>query len=108
MASDNETISLEEIDKSIEFQLHNSYQNNALSYSNNGNVNENALSSLFEYPLREAREMFEKAYLEEKLIELGGSVGKVAQIAGVERTHLYRKMKTLGIDAKKIAKKTKK
>ncbi len=108
VASDNEIISLEEIDKSIEFQLHNSYQNNALSYSNNGNMNENTLSSLFEYPLKEAREMFEKAYLEEKLVELGGSVGKVAQIAGVERTHLYRKMKTLGIDAKKIAKKTKK
>jgi len=106
VASDNEMISLEEIDKSIEFQLQNSYQNDALPGSNNGN--ENALSSLFEHPLKEAREMFEKAYLEEKLMELGGSVGKVAQIAGVERTHLYRKMKTLGIDAKTIAKKAKK
>jgi len=108
VASDNEMISLEEIDKSIELQLKNSYQNNALPDTNNGDVNENALSSLFEHPLKEAREMFEKAYLEEKLIELGGSVGKVAQIAGVERTHLYRKMKMLGIDAKTIARKAKK
>ena len=63
------------------------------------------LSALFELPLKEARESFEKSYLEQKLIKVGGSVGKVAQLAGVERTHLYRKMKALGIDAKKIVRK---
>ncbi|MGD8998909.1 MAG: sigma-54 dependent transcriptional regulator [Granulosicoccaceae bacterium] len=52
-------------------------------------------------PLREAREQFEKLYLEHRLAETGGSVGKVAKLAGMERTHLYRKLRALGIDAKK-------
>ena len=54
----------------------------------------------FSLPLREARDQFEKEYLEYQLEKNNGSVGKVAQIAGVERTHLYRKLKALGIDPK--------
>jgi DNA-binding NtrC family response regulator len=54
----------------------------------------------FNLPLREARDQFEKEYLEYQLEKNNGSVGKVAQIAGVERTHLYRKLKSLGIDPK--------
>lgn len=54
----------------------------------------------FNLPLREARDQFEKEYLEYQLQKNAGSVGKVAQIAGVERTHLYRKLKALGIDPK--------
>lgn len=54
----------------------------------------------FNLPLREARDQFEKEYLEYQLQKNNGSVGKVAQIAGVERTHLYRKLKALGIDPK--------
>ncbi|WP_126457046.1 sigma-54-dependent transcriptional regulator [Sulfuriflexus mobilis] len=57
---------------------------------------------VFDLPLREAREQFEKAYLEHRLQEAGGSVGKVAKLAGIERTHLYRKLRALGIDTKKI------
>ena len=57
----------------------------------------------FELPLREARERFERAYLEHQLRKMGGSVGKVAQIAGIERTHLYRKLRTLGIDHKELS-----
>lgn len=53
-------------------------------------------------PLREAREQFEKVYLEHRLLEAGGSVGKVAKLAGMERTHLYRKLRALGIDPKKV------
>ena len=56
----------------------------------------------FDLPLREAREKFEKAYLEHQLKELGGSVSKVAERVGIERTHLYRKLRGLGIDAKQI------
>lgn len=52
-------------------------------------------------PLREAREQFEKYYLQHRLAETGGSVGKVAKLAGMERTHLYRKLRALGIDPKK-------
>jgi two-component system, NtrC family, nitrogen regulation response regulator NtrX len=54
----------------------------------------------FDLPLRDARESFEKAYLEYQLKKAKGSVSKVANIVGIERTHLYRKLKTLGIDLK--------
>ncbi len=57
----------------------------------------------FDLPLREARERFEKAYLECQLRKMDGNVGKVARIAGIERTHLYRKLRTLGIDHKELA-----
>lgn len=53
-------------------------------------------------PLREARERFERAYLLRQLKEVGGSVGKLAKLAGMERTHLYRKLRALEIDPKKI------
>ncbi|HHO68325.1 MAG TPA: sigma-54-dependent Fis family transcriptional regulator [Gammaproteobacteria bacterium] len=52
-------------------------------------------------PLREAREHFEKQYLEHQLAEVGGSVGKLAKRVGMERTHLYRKLRGLGIDFRK-------
>ena len=51
----------------------------------------------FDMPLREAREQFEKEYLQYKLHIAGGSVSKAAEAVGIERTHLYRKLKTLGI-----------
>jgi DNA-binding NtrC family response regulator len=54
----------------------------------------------FDLPLRQAREQFEKAYLEYHLREANGSVGKVAKQIGMERTHLYRKLRTLGIDTR--------
>jgi DNA-binding NtrC family response regulator len=49
-------------------------------------------------PLREARDLFEKAYFEYHLEQLGGNMTKVADKTGLERTHLYRKLKMLGID----------
>jgi len=52
----------------------------------------------FSLPLREAREQFERAYLLHQLGEAGGSVGKLAKAVGMERTHLYRKLKDLGVD----------
>ena len=57
----------------------------------------------FDLPLREAREQFEKAYFEYQLEKTGGSVGKVAELAAMERTHLYRKLKALGIEPRKFA-----
>jgi DNA-binding NtrC family response regulator len=56
----------------------------------------------FDLPLREAREQFEKAYLEYQLRAYGGSVSKVSERVGIERTHLYRKLRSLGIDPKRI------
>lgn len=57
----------------------------------------------FELPLREAREQFEREYLVYKLREAGGSVGKLADAVGMERTHLYRKLRALGVDPKAAA-----
>ena len=60
-----------------------------------------ALQMSFDQPLREAREQFERAYLLHQLHECGGSIGRLAKLSGMERTHLYRKLKALGIDVKK-------
>ena len=49
-------------------------------------------------PLREAREMFERFYLKRQLEAVGGSVSQLAAKAGMERTHLYRKLRLLGIE----------
>lgn len=54
----------------------------------------------FEQPLREAREYFEREYLSYHLNQCAGSVGKLADKVGMERTHLYRKLRALGIDPK--------
>jgi len=57
----------------------------------------------YDRPLREARDLFERTYFEHQLRKTNGSVGKVAQISGIERTHLYRKLRALGIDPKNIS-----
>jgi DNA-binding NtrC family response regulator len=54
----------------------------------------------FNLPLREAREQFERAYLLRQLQDAGGSVGKLAKMVGMERTHLYRKLRDLGVDVR--------
>ena len=54
----------------------------------------------FSLPLREAREQFERAYLLRQLQDAGGSVGKLAKMVGMERTHLYRKLRDLGVDVR--------
>jgi DNA-binding NtrC family response regulator len=53
---------------------------------------------LLSMPLREAREHFERAYLTQQLQLCGGKVGQLAKRVGMERTHLYRKLRTLGVD----------
>ena len=57
----------------------------------------------FSLPLREAREQFERMYLLRQLQEAGGSVGKLAKVVAMERTHLYRKLRDLGVDVKAVA-----
>ena len=49
-------------------------------------------------PLREARDAFERVYFEHHLTREQGSMTRVAERTGLERTHLYRKLKQLGID----------
>lgn len=59
-------------------------------------------SPLFELPLREAREAFERQYLITRLKRADGSVGQLAEAVEMERTHLYRKLRQLGIDPKQV------
>lgn len=65
----------------------------------------NQFASLsFDLPLREARDAFERIYFEYHLNREGGSMTRVAEKTGLERTHLYRKLKQLGVESMKYAK----
>jgi DNA-binding NtrC family response regulator len=60
-----------------------------------------APSLYLDLPLREARDAFERAYFEHHLAREGGSIARVAEKSGLERTHLYRKLKALGVSGGK-------
>ncbi|AEI78936.1 response regulator NtrX [Cupriavidus necator N-1] len=67
----------------------------------NGNparVPEAEMQFSFDMPLREARDLFERAYFEYHLLREHGSMTRVAEKTGLERTHLYRKLKQLGVE----------
>ncbi len=57
---------------------------------------------LLALPLREAREHFERSYLRQQLVLCDGKVGQLAKRVGMERTHLYRKLRSLGVDFKSV------
>jgi DNA-binding NtrC family response regulator len=57
---------------------------------------------LLAMPLREARQHFERAYLQQQLLLCGGKVGQLAKRVGMERTHLYRKLRSLGVDFRQV------
>jgi DNA-binding NtrC family response regulator len=57
---------------------------------------------LLALPLREAREQFERAYLQQQLLLCHGKVGQLAKRVGMERTHLYRKLRALGVDFRQL------
>ncbi len=61
-------------------------------------------SDMLSMPLREAREAFEKEYLVQQLSLSGGKVGKLAERVGMERTHLYRKLRSLGVNFRQLGK----
>ncbi len=91
------------------------YNGNGLNGMTNGHgmsnghaygVSDNEFRVSFELPLREARDAFERAYFEHHLAREGGSMTRVAERTGLERTHLYRKLKQLGVDSSKVVKKT--
>jgi len=84
MSSSDPEISLEEVEAEI----------SAKTDSAEPLVKQDLLS----LPLREAREQFERAYLQQQLELCDGKVGKLAQRVGMERTHLYRKLRSLGVD----------
>lgn len=63
---------------------------------------ESGIPPEFDLPLKEAREQFERSYLEHQLRATGGSMSKMAKRVGLERTHLYRKIRALGIEPKRV------
>lgn len=84
MSNADEEISLEEVEAEI---------------SSSADTDEPLVKQdLLSLPLREAREQFERAYLQQQLALCDGKVGKLAQRVGMERTHLYRKLRSLGVD----------
>jgi len=88
LTSSEEEITLDEIEEEI----------SAAADSSEPLVKQDLLS----LPLREAREQFERAYLQQQLVLCDGKVGKLAQRVGMERTHLYRKLRSLGVDFRSV------
>ncbi|MBT8125802.1 MAG: sigma-54-dependent Fis family transcriptional regulator, partial [Gammaproteobacteria bacterium] len=56
--------------------------------------------NLYQLPLREARESFERSYFLHQLKQVDGNISKLSERVGLERTHLYRKLRALGINTK--------
>ncbi|WP_338845511.1 response regulator [Massilia sp. W12] len=84
--------------------IHGNYvPNGMLRGANLADLHQISLS--FDLPLREARDAFERKYFEHHLQREGGSMTRVAEKTGLERTHLYRKLKQLGVEPGKLAKK---
>lgn len=77
----------------------NGHQANAASQTMQSNSSM-AVQAGFNLPLREARDAFERQYFEYHLKETTNNMTKLAETAGLERTHLYRKLKQLGIKIK--------
>ncbi len=67
-------------------------------------TNQKRSNNWTDLPLREAREAFEKEYLIHQLKAVDGRVGELAKVAGMERTHLYRKLRALNINPKDVMK----
>jgi len=68
----------------------------AISHNSNKKKNDN-YEDVFKYPLKEAREKFEKDYLTSQIKKHKGNISKTAEFIGMERSALHRKLKTLGI-----------
>ena len=85
-------LSINESDESINLIL-----NDILSKAPNNEPNENLITKTMSFPLKEAREQFEKKYLINQLKINQGNISKTADHIGMERSALHRKLKSLGI-----------
>jgi len=74
----------------------------ALGGDINMQTNSSDMTEYFEGDMRDAKEQFEKAYLSHHLAIVGGNVSALAKKVGLERTHLYRKLKNLDINTRDI------
>jgi two-component system nitrogen regulation response regulator NtrX len=64
-------------------------------------LNFDKTSEIMALPLREAREMFEKEYLQTQVERFGGNISKTASFVGMERSALHRKLKSLGVNGER-------
>lgn len=83
--SENEEVSLSEVENLIDIKEENQDDDNVVN---------------IDLPIRDARERFEKNYFIQQLAYCEGNIAKLADRAGLERTNLYRKLKSLGIQYK--------
>jgi DNA-binding NtrC family response regulator len=86
--SSSDEVSAEEVAAAIDEQ------------SNEVNSDADSHEQLYKLPLREARESFERSYFLHQLKQVGGNISKLSESVGLERTHLYRKLRALGINTK--------
>ncbi len=70
-----------------------------LSNSAAASMDPSANGELVSMPLREAREHFERSYLQAQLQRFGGNISRTANFVGMERSALHRKLKTLGLNS---------
>ena len=68
-----------------------------MSSSSSLNSDNEKVKNSFSFPLKEARENFEKNYLTSQLKKFKGNISKTADFIGMERSALHRKLKSLGI-----------
>ena len=67
------------------------------------NQNDEAPASSFRFPsFKEATDAYQREFILHKLMETDGNVSKAAEKMGVDRSHLYRRMRTLGINSERI------
>ena len=93
--SSSDEVSAEEVETAIEEQ--NAEQPAAAS------INSSEHEELYQLPLREARESFERSYFVYQLKQVDGNISKLSERVGLERTHLYRKLRALGINTKEAS-----
>ncbi len=91
LSSLEEKITLADVNRVLE-QFSNSPENQALKLQ--------ASPVNLALPLREARDDFERFYFRHHMLVVNNNMSKLAEISGLERTHLYRKLKQLGIKIK--------
>ena len=95
-----EKIMLDDVNRVIE-QFADTVQNkNEFAPEANQQQDKNSGQVHLNQPLREARDDFERTYFKHHLEAAGNNMSKLAELSGLERTHLYRKLKQLGIKAK--------
>jgi len=86
--SSADEVSAEEVEQALE------EQNTEIQDESTGH------EELYKLPLREARESFERSYFMHQLKQVDGNISKLSERVGLERTHLYRKLRALGINTK--------